>query len=248
MEHGQGRSLRGKCLHLSTGLYGRAGRPLLYAFELLLQSDSTQLPLELEVCLRFFMFAIVNQKWRIFFAADPQEHTGILYTDASACGIPPFQKVVLCFVLLSATIRLAGYALVTGKLLQSFDMKSTYIAHGEALAILFAWFHVRNLVRGRQILHFIDNLGILSAYLKGSSTISDISHLVGAGITMEVSAALRVWREHVDSHANLADAGTRGAFQDYVALKIPCRQYALPPWPESVRHATLDDWLCLLAD
>ena len=247
LDHGQARSLRGKCLHLSTGLQGRAGRPLLYAFEILLQSEGTTIPDELRVCLQFFEFAIKNYKWRTFIPLCVRERTVTLYTDASACGVPPHQKVVLCFIMIDGDRRIGGYAKVSGRILQSFDMKSTYIAHGEALAILFAWWHIKHLIAGRVVLHFIDNLGVLSAFCKGSSAISDISHLVGASIACEVSAMLRVWREHVDSHANLADAGTRDGLDDYKSLNIQVTELALPPWPASVKHALLQDWLALFS-
>jgi hypothetical protein len=131
-------------------------------------------------------------------------------------------------------------------IIESFDSKQTHIAQGEALAVLFFLYHERNAIRGSSIIHFIDNLGVLSAYCKGSSTLYDIAHIVSAALILEAGLNLRSWKEHVDSGANLADGGTKNFFEDTNSLNVQMTELPLPPWPRDLRRANLDFWLSFL--
>jgi hypothetical protein len=249
LQHGEARSLRGKIIHMSNGMTGRVGRGQTFAFEHLLQSDSTKLPESLEICLKFHAKLISTAPWRIISLKPKQQVDYIAYTDAAATGEGLAQTVTLSFILLKQhTAVRAGRAVVTIAMLQSFEQRNTYIAHGEALACLFFLWHMKNKLKNASIMHFIDNLGVLSAFCKGSSSVQDISCIIAAALSLEASLGLRSWKEHVDSKANLADCGTKDVFDHVSTMGATWETLQLPPWPQDVRTASCDEWLSWYTD
>jgi len=243
MAHGCARSLRGRLLHLSNGMTGRVGRGQTFSFEHLLQSESTDVPVSLRTSLLFFMQLIELRPWRVFSMSQHAASKFVLYTDAAASGKGLQQLVTLSFVALSDSFQRAGKASMTAEMLGSFEDRATYIAHGEAMACLFSLWHMAKWFRQVSVIHFIDNLGVLSAMCRGSSTVCDISHIVASALSMEAALQMKSWKEHVDSKANLADCGTKDV-TDYVsALGISWENLCLPPWPRDLRSASSDDWL-----
>ena len=238
MAHGCARSLRGRLLHLSNGMVGRVGRGQTFSFEHLLQSDSTDVPDSLRTSLLFFMQLIELRPWRIFAMSQHTVGRFVLDTDAAASGKGLQQLVTLSFVALSDSFQRAGKATVTTEMLSSFEDRATYIAHGEAMACLFSLWHMAKWFR-----QVSDNLGVLSAMCRGSSTVCDISHIVASALSMEAALRMKSWKEHVDSRANLADCGTKDV-TDYVsALGISWETLSLPPWPRDLRTASSNEWL-----
>ena len=65
------------------------------------------------------------------------------------------QTVTLSFILKQHTAVRAGRAVVTIAMLQSFEQRNTYIAHGEALACLFFLWHMKNQLKNASIMHFM---------------------------------------------------------------------------------------------
>ena len=243
LAHGDARSLRGKLLHLSNSMTGRVGRGQTYAFEQLLQSESTAIPPALVTCLVFFLRLIELKPWRVFQLTRQSEVDFIVYTDAAATGEGRSQIVTVSFVALSDNFCRAGRATLSADTLGSFGEKATYIAHGEAMACLFYLWHMKNQLRNKSVIHFVDNLGVLSALCKGSSAVFDVGHIVSATLMTEAALGMRSWKEHVDSKANLADCGTKEV-DDYVtAMGINWETLELPPWPKDLRSASSDEWL-----
>ena len=103
--------------------------------------------------------------------------------------------------------------------------KATYIAHGEALACTFCCAIEGRSLQNTSAIWFVDNLGVLSCFVKGSSHSADVGAIVYATLLATASLRLRVWWEHVESAANLADEGTRGVFTtcgvDLVQRQLP---------------------------
>ena len=134
------------------------------------------------------------------------------------------------------------------RMMASFDSRLTYIAHGEAMACLFCLYHLRKQLTGASVIHFIDNLGVLSAMCSGNSTVADISRIISATLAIEAALGVKSWKEHVDSKANLADCGTKDV-TDYVsALGLIWETLSVPPWPSNVQTASSHDWLAWFRD
>ena len=98
------------------------------------------------------------------------------------------------------------------------------------------------------IIHFIDNLGVFSAFCKGGSSVQYISCIIAAAQSLEASLGIRSWKEHVDSKANLADCGTKDVFDHVSTMGATWETLQLPPWPQDVRTASCDEWLSWYTD
>ena len=94
----------------------------------------------------------------------------------------------------------------------------------------------------------MDNLPLLSALCKGSSSVVDFGCVVHAIHLHVASLGLLAWYEHVDSQANIADGGSRVGVEDPVARRMGIRlaEVQLPPWPLDVADAPPDTWLRML--
>ena len=163
-----------------------------------------------------------------------------VYTDAS---FEPGQGVHLCYVILSDTVSKAGIASFTQNHLDSMSDKDTYIAHGEAFAPLLAIYHEHHILAGSSTLWFLDNLGVLSCYSKGSSVVADVGCVVHAALLSMAKHRIYSWYEHVDSKANIADGGTRNCSAITDALGIILERKCMPPWPSDTLLAEPSCWL-----
>ena len=227
---------------------GRVGRGQTHAIEQLLQSDSINLPTSLVTCLEFFLQLIELRPWRLFQFQTNKSVDFVIYTDAAASGEGLRQTVTLSFVILSETFCRAAQAVMPLNMMASFESRSTYIAHGEAMACLFCLHHLRKRLAGASVIHFIDNLGVLSAMCSGNSTVFDISRIISATLAIEAALGMKSWKEHVDSKANLADCGTKDV-TDYVsALGMIWETLDVPPWPNNVQTASSNEWITWFRD
>ena len=128
---------------------------------------------------------------------------------------------------------------MSSDVLNSMEERQTFIAHGEAFAPLFAIHHASALLRGRQVIWMIDNMGVLCCYYKGSSEVADISCITHAALLAMAALRIQSWYEHVESAANLANGGTRG---DTHAAGILLERKPLPNWPEKTLTAPPEVW------
>jgi hypothetical protein len=183
------------------------------------------------------------QPWRTFVFSERCLADAVIYTDAAADGEGCEQHVTLSFVFLADKWTRAGRTVLPKETLQSFADRSTYIAHGEAMACLFCLYHMRSWLKGRSVVHFIDNLGVLSAFCRGSSKVGDIAQIVAATLTLETTLGMKSWKEHVDSQANLADCGTKDTFDHVKAMGLLWEDLEIPPWPVKVSSASAAEWL-----
>ena len=102
-----------------------------------------------------------------------------------------------------------------------------------------------SLLRGRDVMHWIDNTSAASVLLHGysgkpdSARLANIFHMFNAGLRA------RIYFEYVESKANVADLPSRGDF-DYLrslrALRVPMRFPLSSEW-----HAPLRHWISLAA-
>ena len=197
----------------------------------------------LGLILLFHLSLIELRPWRCVRLSTSTLTPVVIYTDASCEAAEDGHVVDLCFVLIDRLSQVGGRARLTQAVLASMDKKQTYISHGEAFAPLFCLYHVGRQIFGRSIIWFIDNMGILAAYTKGSSCTGDISCIVHAMLLSSAKLRLKSWFEHVDSHANPADGGTRGKDK---ALNMILPVLPLPPWPTNTSEAPPAVWLSWL--
>ena len=76
-------------------------------------------------------------------------------------------------------------------------------------AALSALFSVGHLLRGKRVLHFIDNIGGLAALIGGASAAEDLSAIATVFQLLVVTLGVRLWLEYVESEANPSDGPSR---------------------------------------
>ena len=109
------------------------------------------------------------------------------------------------------------------------------------LAILF---NVR-MIRESHLLVFGDNMGVLSAVVKGRSAVLDMNALLGGLHLLLLHTNCTPWWEYVDSRANPADGGTRIGLTCPIAaaLGFQLQERCFPTWPESAERMMPSQWL-----
>ncbi len=85
----------------------------------------------------------------------------------------------------------------------------TYIAHGEAMAVLLASYHEKRWLQNFSVIRFSDNLGVLSCLCEDSSTIANIACIIHDFLLSTASLKTTALWERLDSAANGFGGGTR---------------------------------------
>ena len=106
------------------------------------------------------------------------------------------------------------------RILSSFGERATYIGQGEAFAPLLCLIFEPVAMANVHVLGFIDNLGVVSCLVKGRSRVLDMGCIILAFELRLVSLRSTCWIEHVNSHANCSDGGTRIGVSCPVAAKL----------------------------
>ena len=191
-----------------------------------------------------FHLALIELKpWKtVNMFGDTRNHVTV-YTDASCEPVSGELVVKLCYIIFADSETRGGIATMSNKVLNSMEQTQTFIAHGEAFAPLFAIFHEHDILANRAVMWFMDNMGILACFCKGSSVVADISCIIHASLLAMASPRICSWYEHVDSKANIADGGTRNFFEVAEALGVSLVVKSLPPWPSNTVKAPPRYWL-----
>jgi len=143
-------------------------------------------------------------------------------------------------------LRTGGVLTVPDAVLAGFVAKRTYMAHGEALVCLLALYHERLLFKGASVLWLVDNLGVLSCFCKGSSSIADFGCLIHSILLATAGLDCLTWFDHVQSKDNVSDGGSRGCRLLAEQLGFVLKDVGMPPWPEVPLEATPKEWLSFL--
>ena len=103
---------------------------------------------------------------------------------------------------------------------------NTYILQAELIAGIAAYSSLPHIVRGRPVVHFIDNTGALSLLVHGYASRPDCARLVNVFHLLQARLRFRAWFEWVPSAANISDLPSRGAYDEYFAavpgsLRVP---------------------------
>jgi hypothetical protein len=243
MPTGLARTVQGKLIHFSNACEGRISRGQVHAFKDFIKNEGTKLTAPMRANLLFHLAIIDLAPWRTISFQKLCRNPVVIYTDASC---EPGQNgliVKLCYVLIAEEYKAAGVAKFSDSIFQSFEDRQTFIAHGEAFAPLLALYSEGQFLQNRSILWFIDNLGILSCYCRGSSLVADVGCIIHASLMLQAKLRTVSWYEHVDSKANVADGGSRDSSELTDRLGIPLTPKQLPPWPANVLTAPADVWL-----
>ena len=246
-------SLHGKLAHFSAFCVGRTGRGQLQVFSDF-AADPSRSPMPLLSRAAEFYIALFRLcPWRdvsLLPNTLPRLH---VYTDASCEPQPPLAlpKVQLCYLIFNwaSGERLGGVCRVPDRVLKSFTDRDTYIAQGEALAPLLALLQHPEAVAHANCLWFLDNLGVLSGLIVGRSVIADFGSLLHAFHLCSAKLSLTNWFEHVDSHANPSDGGSREGVTCPIAKELGFTLQEVPfpaLWPDDVLAVRPLDWPALL--
>ena len=149
-------------------------------------------------------------------------------------------------------VHLPGYTTAHGKVVEgrylhssmvvpeaimaTFVERRQYIGQLELLAAVAAYTTFPDELRGRRVVHWIDNTSALAALIKGYSRAPDSARIVHAFHAFNVGLRATCWLEYVASKANIADLPSRGDFELLDELGSEARECVLPPtaaWDEA---------------
>ena len=96
----------------------------------------------------------------------------------------------------------------------------------EILAAVVVYFSLLRELRGRRVVHYIDNSSALAPLVKRSSSALDSSYMIHAFWALVSFLEIDVWFEFLYSKANISDWPSRG---DWVALVDKLRAKSIEP-------------------
>jgi hypothetical protein len=111
-------------------------------------------------------------------------------------------------------------------------VRDQYIGQLELLAAIAVYYSLADRLRGRRVIHCIDNTGAVACLIKDYSADTDSSMLVHSFWALAAALDVDVWFVFVNSAANIADWPSRGltAFAaDLGAARIEGDSLRLPP-------------------
>jgi hypothetical protein len=80
----------------------------------------------------------------------------------------------------------------------------------ELLAAIAVYYSLADVLRGRQVVHYIDNSGAMAILVKDYSSDLDSAQLVNTFYALTSALEVDVWFDYVKSAANIADWPSRG--------------------------------------
>ena len=108
--------------------------------------------------------------------------------------------------------------------------KKTVINQAELWPALVARTTWPHLLRGKRLLHFIDNDGARDALIRGYSPVAESNMMVGATWLADTALGTFVWYTRVPSEANLSDGPSRLDFSAVEAMGYLKVEAVLPDW------------------
>jgi hypothetical protein len=166
-----------------------------------------------------FKLREVMKRQTLVRAPDASEGVVVVYTDASFTGRRGRGIQHLGIVVWDEVTGEKWYssAACPSYILERFAT-DWIICQLELLAVLCAQLTYPEVLRGRQVIHFIDNTPALSAVVHGYSSRPDMAELTNMYHLAVACNEVRVWHEYVPSKANIADIPSRPGHRDWHAL------------------------------
>ena len=125
---------------------------------------------------------------------------------------------------------------VPESLLSKWKARNQQVFVAEALAVMAATLLHRHqdILRNRDVLWFVDNIGALQILIKGNSSQFDAGNVCAAAHLFWAAAGTRVWFEWVRSDNNPSDGLSRDGIHDEWTLeqkpKWHVQEFEAPEW------------------
>ena len=244
-------TIYGKLGFVFTAVYGRVGRaaaqPLM---ERVRVSESTEFTPAMEHMLDFYEALLPMLPALRIPIYDRGDAPVVIYTDASYHrSADGGHNAYMGYQIIDTAwpdadgvplVVHRGRALSTAELEAFATDKKTLIMQAEIAAGVWVYYSNVDLLRGRRIIHFIDNTGALSAMLHGYARKLDCARMVNSFHLLLATLQLNIYFEWVPSEANPSDLPSRelevGAMEKYYSM-FPSSRVGMSHMPP------LDAWL-----
>ena len=97
---------------------------------------------------------------------------------------------------------------------QNLQARATQIMPADLLAVPLTLLAVPDVLRGKDIIFFIDNQSAMAALIRACSSVSDCSLLALLTSVLTLSLRVRPWFEYVNTKQNPADVLSRQGYAD----------------------------------
>jgi hypothetical protein len=95
-------------------------------------------------------------------------------------------------------------------MLAAWRTRQQYVGQLELLAAIAVYYSLAVVLRGRQVVHYIDNSGAMAILVKDYSSDIESAQLVNTFYALTSALEVDVWFDYVKSAANIADWPSRG--------------------------------------
>ena len=156
----------------------------------------------------------------------------IFYSDAewTILNEPPWLSKGLGGIMWDDTSCRAAALDTPRELVNALSDRKTQIIPLELMAAAGVLFTYKELLRGRDVLFFIDNQSVCGALAKGTSKSRDIQHLATAWHILTLHLRCRVWIEWVPSESNPADMLSRDGTAPFEPTSEKIDDLQIPEW------------------
>ena len=96
------------------------------------------------------------------------------------------------------------------EMLAAWRTRQQYVGQLELLAAIAVYYSLADVLRGRKVVHYIDNSGAMAILVKDYSSDIDSAQLVNTFYALTSALEVDVWFDYVKSAANIADWPSRG--------------------------------------
>ena len=247
---GAASSLCGKlqfCLSWGVGRFGRAALGALYRQA---HSSDSRVRVRLEMALNFFQVALRSLRPRtVCVASFARTPPVLIWSDATGTNEGEAIPTIAFVARFPGGVGAPGDPpglppphprwvhgawTVTRELIAELEVRKQQVGQTELLAAVAAYYTMSRALRGRDVLHFIDNTGAVCGIAKGFSNKPDSARIIHTYHALNVQIQAQVHFEWIASENNIADLPSRGDFallHEYGSRDIGL---VLPP---------INDWL-----
>ena len=230
--------LRGQANWTGSNAAGRCGRIGLEVLKRKQYSGTPALSAADREGLAFLATVALHAPERSILVVGARPPPVVCYTDASfeeMSGKPPR----LGWVLFDENKQPIGQtADVSWEIVQSWTPRRVYIFPAEAFAAYAAVWNHREMLRGKDILIFIDNEAAAAALIRGSSAADEVNVIAQSLHWLLLEHNIRMWIEWVDSESNVSDGLSRDGLEDAWTMNQNwcLSKGCLPPWRHDLRQ------------
>ena len=216
LSSGRASKLRGKFGWAATGTFGRCGRVGLAPLVTRQFSDESEdLTNALSDCLRFHLHLAEFVPPRLVPIAPSGSRPTRVYSDASfePSAAVPARIGFVCFP--ADGSQPVGMSVdVPDLVLGGFQVRQTQINACETLAGVIVPTNAAALLRGQDVIWYVDNQTACQILMKGSSSVADLCVLSAITQLLLTRLGCRVYYEYIESDANPSDGLSRDGLDD----------------------------------